>query len=217
MRGFLVAAITALAVTPALLSTAASAATDADQAAKPDKVAIYRESPDTYVGLGLIGTKIEDGPLDQAPGGLHIRAGGMLDPNWGVEVRMARGFWHERQKIGDARVQIDIDYLAGFYLTRRWDFAVPMVEIPMVKGLFVQAQAGVATAQIKTETEACATCPTSVVRDDRTDLSWGLGVGLNVRVPVLPNRVNLSLEYMDYGDKDDVEVSAVEAGFQVFF
>jgi len=85
------------------------------------------------------------------------------------------------------------------------------------RGMFVQAQAGVAAAQIKTETESCATCSGGVDRNDRTDLSWGLGVGLNVRVPAMPNRVNLSLEYMDYGDKYDLEISAVEAGFQVFF
>ncbi|MBQ0753952.1 MAG: outer membrane beta-barrel protein [Gammaproteobacteria bacterium] len=217
MRGLLVAAIAALAVAPVLMPTIAKAATAADQVAEPDKVAIYRESPDTYVGLGLISTQIEGGVLDQAPGGLHIRAGGMLDPNWGVEVRLARGFWHERQKVGDARVQIDIDHLAGFYLTRRWDFAVPVIEIPMVKGMFVQAQAGVAAAQIKVEVDSCATCRGGVDRNDRTDLSWGLGIGLNVRVPTLPNRVNLSLEYMDYGDKDDIEISAIEAGFQVFF
>lgn len=210
MRGCLAAAIVAFVVAPAVANAA-------DKAAEPDKVAIYRESPDTYAGLGLISTQVEGGSLDQAPGGLHIRAGGMLDPNWGVEVRLARGFWHERQKIGDARVQIDIDHLAGFYLHRRWDFAVPMIDIPMVNGMFVQAQAGLATAQIKTETESCATCRSDVERNDRTDLSWGLGVGLNVRVPALPNRVNLSLEYMDYGDKYDLEISAVEAGFQVFF
>lgn len=213
MRGLLVAAIAALSVAPILAPTIATAA---DQAAS-DKVAIYRESPDTYVGLGLISTQFEGVGLDQSPGGLHIRAGGMLDPNWGVEVRLARGFWHEREKIGNARVQLDIDHLAGFYLTRRWDFAVPLVEIPLVKGLFVQTQAGVATAQMKTEIEICASCSAIVEREERTDLSWGLGIGLNVRVPSIPNRVNLSLEYMDYGDKDDVEISAIEAGFQVFF
>lgn len=220
MRGFLAAAIVALAVVPVMVLLPVTAAA-ADQSAEPDKVAIYRESPDTYAGLGLISTQVEGGSLDQAPGGIHIRAGGMLDPNWGVEVRLARGFWHERQKIGNARVQMDIDHLAGIYLNRRWDFAVPLIEIPMVKGMFVQAQAGLATAQIKTDTKSCGTClggiDRGVDRNDRTDLSWGLGVGLNVRVPAMPNRVNLSLEYMDYGDKYDLEISAVEAGFQVFF
>lgn len=215
MRAFLIAAIAAVAIAPAVTPVIAEAADTASDV--PDKVAIYRESPSTYVGLGLISSQIEGGSLDQAPGGIHIRAGGMLDPNWGMEVRMARGFWHERQKIGNARVQIDIDHLAGLYLNRRWDFAVPMVDLPMVKGMFVQAQVGVASIQLKKEVDACATCRGGVDRDARTDLSWGVGMGLDVRVPTLPNKVNLSLEYMDYGDKYDLEISAVEAGFQVFF
>lgn len=207
-------------IASALLATAACQPVLAQDKAplEPEPVAVYRERPSSYAGLGLFSSTVETPATSQKPGGLHVRMGGMLDEHWGAEVRLARGFWHETDRLGNSKVQHDVDYLAGAYLTSRWAFAVPLVELPMVQRMFLQGHLGVADARIRSETETCTpACIDRVTRNDRTDLSWGVGVGLEVKLPSVPNQIGLSLEYMDYGDKYDVEISAIEAGFQVFF
>ncbi len=184
------------------------------------KVAIHRESTNSYAGLGLVSTVVESDPINQSPGGFHVRLGGMMDRHWGAEVRLAAGAWHERDRISPTRkVSVDLDYLAGLYLTSRWDFAVPFVEVPMVDRMFVQGHAGIASVQLNVEEEVCAPlCTTSNDSSERTDLSWGAGIGLETRIrQIYPNKIGLSLEYMNYGSKDDVDISAIEAGFQLFF
>ena len=203
-----------------LLATAACQPVLAQDKAplEPEPVAVYRERPSSYAGLGLFSSTVETPATSQKPGGLHVRMGGMLDEHWGAEVRLARGFWHETDRLGNSKVQHDVDYLAGAYLTSRWAFAVPLVELPMVQRMFIQGHLGIAGARVRSETETCApACIDRVTRSDRTDLSWGAGLGLEVKLPQVPNQVGLSLEYMHYGDKYDVEISAIEAGFQVFF
>ena len=184
---------------------------------EPDRVSIYRESPKSYAGLGLFASAVDNGAgLNQSPGGLHIRMGGMIDPHWGAEVRLARGFWHESNVIGGTKVQLDIDHIAGAYLTTRWPFAVPLVRIPGIERMFFEAHAGLASVQLR----AIAEIPNShdpVSRHERTDMSWGAGLGVEVHVPKVDNKIGLSLEYMDYGSKDNLSINAVEAGFQVFF
>ena len=63
------------------------------------------------------------------------------------------------------------------------------------------------------------TLPSRSQSNDRTDMSWGVGIGLETRVPqkLYPNKIGLSLEYMDYGDKYDMPIDAIEAGIQFFF
>lgn len=207
-------------IASALLATLASVPVLAEDKAplEPERVAVYRERPSSYAGLGLFSSTVDANTTSQKPGGLHVRMGGMLDQHWGAEVRLARGVWHERDRVGNAKIQQDIDYLAGAYLTSRWAFAVPLVELPLVQRMFVQGHLGVAGVRLRTEIERCTpACDTRATRNDWTDLSWGGGVGLEVKLPQIPNQIGLSLEYMHYGDKYDVEVSAIEAGFQVFF
>ena len=150
----------------------------------------------------------------------------MVDPHFGAEVRLGRGFWHETQRAPGIRVQIDVDHVAGVYGTGRLPFDVPFVELPLVDKLFVHALVGVADVQLRTETDICApVCNnTSVDRDSITGLSWGVGMGMELKLPKIelpvlnsPRRIGLSLEYMDYGGKDSIDVSGIEAGLMVFF
>ena len=186
--------------------------------AEPERVAIYKESPMSYAGLGLVSANIETDSLKQSPGGIHVRMGGLIDKHWGVEVRAARGFWHERDQLGNQKIQYDIDNLFGAYLTSRWAYNVPLISIPMVDKMFVQANAGAAQVALDTTIQTCTTsCVERTSHNDNASVSWGVGVGLEVRVPQVPNKIGLSLEYMDYGSKYDVDVNTIEAGFQVFF
>lgn len=199
------------------LATAAASAQAAET--QPDRVAFYREVPHSYAGIGLFSASVERDPLDQAPGGLHVRLGGMVDEHWGVEARLARGIWHETQRFGTSgRVQVDVSHLAGVYLTSRWAFGIPLVEIPAVPRMFVQAQAGLVDIGLKSELESCTPlCTTVERRDNHNDFSWGLGVGLEARVPQVQYPVGLSLEYFNHGEQDQIEITTVEAGVQFFF
>lgn len=209
-------------IASALLATLASLPVLAEDKAplEKERVAVYREQPESYAGLGLFASSIESSGISQNPGGLHVRMGGMLDPNWGAEVRLGRGVWHESDRTATTRIQLDVDYLAGAYLTSRWPFPVPFVELPLVQRMFFQAHVGAAAVQIKSRTEVCTpVCVRSESRNRQSDISWGAGLGLEVKIPRMPNRVGLSLEYMDYGEiyDDDIGVSAVEAGFHILF
>lgn len=191
------------------------------------EIAVYRDAPNSYVAANIMMTTVDGGPIDQNQGGLTVRMGGMLDENFGAEVRLGRGLWHETQRLpGAVRLQVDVDHIAGVYAVGRLPFAVPLVELPLVDRLFVHALAGVADVQLRAEQDICVgTCgATTVTRESTTDFSWGVGIGAElklprVELPVLntPRRIGLSLEYMTYGGWKDVDVSGIEAGVMVFF
>lgn len=214
MRGISVAALGLLA----LFGAPAFAAEPAPL--EEPKVSIHRENTNSYVGVGVFGSTIDSGPISQHPGGFHVRMGGMLDRHWGAEMRLARGVWHERGQLNPTqKVSLDVDYLAGIYVTSRWDFNVPLIKLPMVDKMFAQAHAGLASVKLSLESENCTPiCTTTDSSSERTDISWGVGLGLETRAPKLyPNKIGLSLEYMNYGSKDDTDISAIEAGLQLFF
>ena len=191
------------------------------------EIAVYRDAPNSYVAANIMITTVEGGQVDQNQGGFSVRMGGMLDENFGAEVRLGRGLWHETQRLpGDIRLQVDVDHIAGVYAVGRLPFAVPVVELPLVDRLFVHALAGVADVQLRAEQDFCVGgCGgTKVTRKSVLDFSWGVGFGAELKLPKIelpvlnmPRRVGLSLEYMNYSGFDDVDVSGIEAGVMVFF
>lgn len=204
---------------PAALLLALSPAALAD-------IAVYRDAPTSYVGANIMTLNVDGDVLDQTAGGFLFRLGGMIDPHFGAEVRLGRGFWHETQRFPGTRIQVDVDHVAGVYGTARLPFDVPLIELPLVDKLFVHALLGVADVQLRTETDICAGgCgATQVDHDSATDLSWGVGMGMELKLPKIelpvfnsPRRIGLSLEYMNYGGKDEIDLTGVEAGLMVFF
>lgn len=191
------------------------------------EMSVYRDKPNSYVATNLMFTNIDGGAVDQTQGGFSVRMGGMLDENFGAEVRFGRGLWHETQRFpSGARVQADVDHIAGIYGVARLPFAVPFVQLPVVDRLFVHALAGVADVQLRHEQNIClAGCGRTMVRrSSALDFSWGVGLGMEIDMPKtnlpvfnLPQRVGLSLEYMDYSGFNDVDLSGIEAGIMMFF
>lgn len=190
-------------------------------------IAVYRDAPVSYVGANILTLNAEGPAFDQTPGGFLFRLGGMVDPNFGAEVRIGRGLWHETERAGVARLQLDVDHVAGVYGTGRLPFDVPLVELPLVDKLFVHGLVGIADVQLRTEADICGNpgCGgTRITRANSTDLSWGVGLGMElalprIELPVLnsPRRMGLSLEYMNYGGKNDVDLTGIEAGLMIFF
>lgn len=210
MRGFRIfLAALLLALSPAALA----------------EIAVYRDAPVSYVGANIMTLNVDGDVLDQTAGGFLFRLGGMIDPHFGAEVRLARGFWHETQRFPGTRVQVDVDHVAGLYGSARLPFDVPLIELPLVDKLFVHALLGVADVQLRSEINTCAVgCTTQVSHDSATDLSWGVGMGMELKLPKIelpvlnsPRRIGLSLEYMNYGAKYDIDLTGVEAGLMVFF
>lgn len=188
------------------------------------EVAVFREQPKSYVASNIMVATLDAEGIDQQPGGFLFRLGGMMDEYYGAEVRLGRGFWHESDQLpGGGRLRIDIDHVLGVYFTGRKSFPLPFIRLPLVDGLFVQGQLGVADVQLKGRTLVCgAECSRSVDRRTTTDLSWGVGVGTELtlpkmQIPGVPRNVGLSLEYMNYGGKNDLDITSLEAGIMVFF
>jgi hypothetical protein len=203
---------------PALLLVLTSAAA-AD-------IAVYRDAPNSYVGANIMTLNVQGTDLDQTPGGFLFRLGGMVDPHFGAELRLGRGFWHETERVPGSRLQVDVDHIIGVYGTGRLPFDVPLIELPLVDKLFVHALVGIADVQLRSESDTCAGgCRATRVRHDAaTDLSWGVGLGMELALPKIelpvfnsPRRIGLSLEYMNYGAKYDIDLTGVEAGIMVFF
>jgi hypothetical protein len=189
-------------------------------------IAVYRDAANSYVGANIALISVEANTVDQTPGGFVFRLGGMVDKHWGAEVRLGRTFWHEVEYTpGGGSRQVDIDHVIGVYGTGRLPFNVPFIEVPLVDKLFVQAMAGVADVQLRSRTVSCTPdCTRTYRRNDATDLSWGVGMGMELALPKIelpvfnaPRRIGLSLEYMNYGGKYDVDFTGIEAGLMVFF
>jgi hypothetical protein len=191
------------------------------------QTSIYRDKPNSYVATNLMFTNIDGGAVSQTQGGLSVRMGGMLDENFGVEARFGRGLWHETQYFptGD-RIQLDVDHVAGLYGVARLPFSVPFVQPPVIDRMFVHALAGLADVQLRHERNVCSPIcgPTRVRRSSALNFSWGLGMGVEIKLPetsqptqMMPQRLGLSLEYMNYSGFNDADVSGIEVGLMMFF
>jgi hypothetical protein len=189
-------------------------------------IAFYRDQPKSYVASNIFMLEVDGAGIDQTPGGVLFRLGGMVDRHFGAEVRLGRGLWHESQpQDDDSRLKISVDHVVGVYGTARLPFDVPLITLPLVDKLFVHALVGAADVQLRSELTQCdPDCSRQVQHNGRTDLSWGVGMGMELALPKIelplfdaPRRIGLSLEYMHYGSKYDVDLNAIEAGVMVFF
>ena len=216
----------------------------ATRVAAADDVSIYKEEKNSYFGLTtsafLVDTDVASTDLglglnpaaaiEQNPGGLGVRMGGMIDRSWGVEARLAAGLWHEVDRESDgafrAKVQMDVDHTVGVYATGKMRFQLPFVPRPaMVRHFFGQLHVGMAHAQVKSAGELCVglTCVEASDRADSGGFSWGAGLGVRLEVPNLMERlrqlrhVGLTLEYMDHPEVAGVDLSSTEASVLFFF
>jgi hypothetical protein len=92
--------------------------------------------------------------------------------------------------------------------------------------MFVHALAGLADVQLRHERNVCSPIcgPTRVRRSSALNFSWGLGMGVEIKLPetsqptqMMPQRLGLSLEYMNYSGFNDADVSGIEVGLMMFF
>jgi outer membrane immunogenic protein len=179
-------------------------------------VRIYQDKPRSYVGGNLAHATVPfDGLEDDATlTAALVRLGGMASDYIGVEARFGFGgdTYTYRENIGGLyKLDTSINHIGGVYFTAR----APFWELPYDLGeMYAQGYLGVANSQLEINATTCtgSVCNEDTEREDETGASFGAALG----VRVLP-QVSLALEYMQYLDKDDVELSTVEAGIMYHF
>ncbi|MCG8393557.1 MAG: porin family protein [Pseudomonadales bacterium] len=180
-----------------------------------EPVAHYQDQRFGYVAGNLMHLNLDYDSREVTPTGLGVRLGGMVDPHWGVELRVGVGpspdTW--RADTGRNKVDYTVDHVGALLATGRLPFKSP-VKLPYVDSLFVQGYAGVADVKVKTVRRRCAgnVCDDDTARNDDTSLAFGAGVGLRTEF-----NLGLTLQYMQYVDKDYITVTGIEGGLEWYF
>lgn len=146
--------------------------------------------PGIYIGVGLLDANVEfDGTSSDAePTALFARGGYQFNDYLAAEARLGTGIDEDEIR----GVEIDIDNFLGIYAK---------VGMPTTVGFYPYVIAGF------TSTEVEASYRGSSETEDETDVSLGLGVEYQ-----FDRNFSLGLEYMQYVDGDDYELSGLSIG-----
>lgn len=148
-----------------------------------------------YAGLNytFMNADYNDSNADADLGTLSGKVGVMATPFLGVEARA--GFGVDDDRVGIADVSIDNFY--GGYATVNLANESPVTPYAVLGFTRVESEADLGS---------------STIRDDGSDVSYGLGVNMQFA----PN-LSGNLEYMRYYDKDNVTLDGLGLGVQVNF
>lgn len=179
------------------------------------RVAHFQDSRYGYAAANLMHLNLDYDNYELTPTGLGLRLGGMVDENWGVELRLATGPSPDTRRSETSRNKVDytVDHVGALLATGKWSFASPVAK-QYVDSLFMQGFAGIADVKVKTEARRCnaAGCRTGTDRNDDTSLAFGAAIGLRTAW-----NIGLSLQYMQYVDKEYITVSGIEGGLEWYF
>lgn len=201
-----------------LFSPALWAADEAEETQGP-RVAHFQDSRYGYAAASLMHFNLDYDEYELTPSGLGLRLGGMVDENWGVELRLATGPSPDTRRTETRRYKVDytVEHVGALLATGKWSFQSPVTLPgldPYLDSFFVQGFAGVADVKVKTETRRCNAlgCRTDTDRNDDTSLALGAAVGLRTAW-----NIGMALQYMQYVDKDYITVTAVEGSLEWYF
>ena len=181
-----------------------------------DTFSHYQDHRSSYMAANLVHFNLDfDAGHELTPTGVAVRMGAMANRYWGVEFRAATGpspdTW--RSESGNRKADYTIDHVGALLATGKWSLDAPVLK-QHVDSLFVQGFAGVADVKVKTVVRRrCNTvCSSGTRRNDDTSLAFGAALGLRTRY-----NIGLSLQYMQYVDKDYITVTGVEGGLEWYF
>ncbi len=178
-------------------------------------VAHFQDSRYGYAAANLMHLNLDYDNRELTPTGLGLRLGGMVDENWGVELRLAAAPSGDTYRSDTSRNKVDytVDHVGALLATGKWSLDAPVLK-QHLDSLFVQGFAGVADVKVKTVVRRrCNTvCDSDTRRNDDTSLAFGAALGLRTRY-----NIGLSLQYMQYVDKDYITVTGVEGGLEWYF
>lgn len=179
------------------------------------RVAHFQDSRYGYAAANLMHFNLDYDDYELTPTGLGLRLGGMVDDYWGVELRLATGPSPDTRRLENTPYKVDytVDHVGALLATGKWSLPSPLVK-QHVESLYVQGFAGIADVKVKTETRRCTAlgCRTTQDRNDDTSLAFGAAVGLRTTY-----NIGLSLQYMQYVDKDYITVTGIEGGLEWYF
>ncbi len=197
-----------------LLSPAVWAAEPAESDPS-SRVAHFQDSRYGYAAANLMQFNLDYNRYETTPSGLALRLGGMIDENWGVELRLGTGPSPDTRRAQNSRNKVDytVDHVGALLATGKWSFDSPVAK-QQVDSFFVQGFAGIADVKVKTEARRCNAlgCSSDVERDDDTSLAFGAAIGLRTVWDI-----GLSLQYMQYVDKEYITVTGIEGGLEWYF
>ena len=185
-------------------------------ASQADGVAHYQDQRFGYVAGNLMNITLDYDNRELTPTGVGVRLGGMIDPYWGVELRAAVAPSGDTWRAENSRNKVDytVDHIGALLATGKWSFASPVAK-QQLESFFVQGFAGVADVKIKNIRRRCnaTTCRRDDTdRNDDTSLAFGAAVGVRTAY-----NIGLSLQYMQYVDKDYITVTGIEGGLEWYF
>ena len=159
-------------------------------------------TPGAYAGIQYAIADLSFGgvPEDFSPTALVGRVGSNLNQYVSIEGRLGIGLSEDEvtATVGSAAtsVSVEIDTLIGLYGVGR---------LPLGKSSSLYALAGF------TQVDATASGSASL-SDDESDLSYGVGADIGIGYNLWVN-----VEYVQYLDKSDMEVSAIAVGMRFGF
>jgi opacity protein-like surface antigen len=152
----------------------------------------------TYFGAQY--AQIDEGEFDLAPTAGVFRVGSMTDQGYGYEFRLGTGLSSDDTTenippFGDVDIDLEIDSMFGIYL-----LAEGNAGNASIYGI-------IGYTQVDYTIEFQAGALTEDESDDESDFSYGFGANIGSS-----DKVRFNIEYMQYIDKNDVDVSAISLG-----
>lgn len=165
-------------------------------------------TPGAYAGIqyAITDFSFEGVSEEFSPTALIGRAGSNFNQYVSIEGRLGIGLSDDTVTASDgvttASASVEVDTLIGLYGVGR----LPLGKSSSVYGLvgFTQVDATASTATTGFGSAS--------VSDDESDLSYGVGADIGIRYNLWVN-----VEYVQYLDKSDVEVSAIAIGMRFGF
>lgn len=165
-------------------------------------------TPGAYGGIqyAITDFSFEGVSEDISPTALIGRAGSNINQYLSIEGRLGFGLSDDTVTVSDgvttASASVDLDTLIGFYGVGR---------APLGKSSSLYALLGFTRVDATRSGSITGLSPASV-SDDETDLSYGFGADIGILYNLWVN-----VEYVQYLDKTDFDVSAIALGLRFGF
>ncbi|BES72722.1 hypothetical protein RE428_37400 [Marinobacter nanhaiticus D15-8W] len=159
--------------------------------------------PKGYAGIGYLLAEYEEEGIDDSfdVGALYGQAGVNVNPYVAGELRLGVGVGDDTTEVYGASVDVELKTLAGLY---------GKVGLPNQTPIYPYVVAGI--SHIEIEASASSGYRSATFSDSGSDESYGIGANLD-----LADRFAVNVEYMQYYDKEGVEIAGLSIGGQLKF
>ncbi|WP_203143005.1 porin family protein [Marinobacter mangrovi] len=159
--------------------------------------------PKAYLGLNYLAAQYEEDGVDDTLdlGAIYVQLGAQINPYLAGELRVGSGVTDDSTTIYGVDASLELKNLFGGYLK---------AGIPTGTLIYPYVIAGFTRAEL--EVSASDGYYSASNSDSGSDVSYGAGINLNITDNVAAN-----IEYMQYYDKDGVEIAGLSLGGQFKF